>query len=133
MHNGEFWTVVATSATISAVLGAVLKSLGDKWVFDRKLEREYEQKERAELRALIGRYQARMVEAAVDWDRRMMQLYSGEHKHMHPGADGRRDHRQYLYQSVVFRFLSLLSLARRFEAEAFYIKYQMQRKKRQSS
>jgi hypothetical protein len=136
----------------------------------RKLRDEYEMEQQRELRKLMGEYTGRMLEAAVDWDRRMMQLYKywtkpdenappqdddeddpdiGWHM-MCPGRGGpppkrwraralakfsrsgdrfesewfaraRRDPEQYFYLSVVFRFLSLLAIARRFEAEAFYL------------
>ena len=136
----------------------------------RKLRDEYEMEQQRELRKLMGEYTGRMLEAAVDWDRRMMQLYKywtkpdenappqdgdeddpdiGWHM-MCPGRGGpprkrwparalakfsrsgdrlerewfaraRRDPEQYFYLSVVFRFLSLLAIARRFEAQAFYL------------
>jgi hypothetical protein len=41
----------------------------------RKLRDEYEMEQQRELRKLMGEYTGRMLEAAVDWDRRMMQLY----------------------------------------------------------
>jgi hypothetical protein len=116
----------------------------------RKVYTEYELEQQRELRALMGRYTGRMLEAAIDWDRRMMQLYeyaesAADNKDdpdfnwhmMCPGwwlrlgddGDGspsavaqyRRDPEYYFYLSVVFRFLSLLAIARRFEAQAFYI------------
>jgi hypothetical protein len=41
----------------------------------------------------------------------------------------RRDPDQYLYLSVTFRFLRLLAIARRFEAQAFYINTREARKR----
>lgn len=75
--------------------------------------------QRSTLRRVVGSYHGRALEAAVDWDRRMQQLYKGSHKVMHP--DEVCDKEQYFFHSVVFRFLTLLSLARRFEGQAFYI------------
>lgn len=138
----------------------------------RKLHDEYELEQQRELRTLMGGYTGRMLEAAIDWDRRMTQLYDSWEKphppprkgedpdfHWHimsPGheelqemekrwpdrvivkcpvwgsrleakrraeavARYRRHPREYFYLSVVFRFMSLLAIARRFEAEAFYL------------
>jgi hypothetical protein len=64
----------------------------------------------------------------LDWDRRMVQLYdraedeAGARWHeLSPGREKRFEPEQYVYHSLVFRFLCLMALARRFEAEAFYI------------
>jgi len=138
----------------------------------RRLHDEYELEQQRELRTLMGGYTGRMLEAAIDWDRRMTQLYDywekphppprkGEDPDFHwhvmcPGwadllkmdkrwwnrviakssvwgkrlverrrakaaARYRRHPKEYFYLSVVFRFMSLLAIARRFEAEAFYL------------
>lgn len=141
---GSFVAVAA--AVISAVLAY---RLGLRLPYA-----QYELEQQRELRALMGRYTGRMLEAAVDWDRRMMQLYeywdereNKKKKSRHgareededigwhvmcPGWNEedwsaeavpryRRDPKEYFYLSVVFRFVSLLAIARRFEAEAFYL------------
>ncbi len=94
----------------------------------------------------MGRYIGRMLEAAVDWDHRMGTLYKSDFwwEGMSPGLktlneDGnggqvsadvyRRDPDQYIYLSVIFRFLRLLAIARRFEAQAFYINTREARKR----
>jgi hypothetical protein len=138
----------------------------------RKLHDEYELEQQRELRTLMGGYTGRMLEAAIDWDRRMTQLYDSwekphppprkgedpdfhwhvmcpgwadllkmdkrwwnrviaknsvwgkrlvERRHAKAAARYRRHPKEYFYLSVVFRFMSLLAIARRFEAEAFYL------------
>jgi hypothetical protein len=83
--------------------------------FQHKLE------ERKKLRALISEYQGRVLEAANDWHRRMIQICDGQYNNIDPPDTMRLDPTEYYYQSVVFRFLQLMAIARRFEAEAFYI------------
>ena len=51
----------------------------------------------------------------------MQQLYDDGFKNMNPTEERRYSRHEYLYMSVVFRFLSLVGIARKFEAEAFYI------------
>jgi hypothetical protein len=135
-------------AAVAAIVTALINYRGGL----RTVYMKYELEQQRELRALMGRYTGRMLEAAIDWDRRMMQLYDNVEKAagkapgddrdfywhlMCPGwgkrlkseEDGsaeavaryRRDPHEYFYLSVVFRFLSLLAIARRFEAQAFYI------------
>jgi hypothetical protein len=154
-------------AAVATIISAYISYRG----VTRKLYAEYELDQQKELRELMGAYTGRMLEAAIDWDRRMMQLYDYWHKPdpnvvrrkgydpefgwhiMCPGwnklkpkwpnrvietcpgwgdrlrrkriaktvARYRRDPGEYFYLSVVFRFVSLLAIARRFEAEAFYL------------
>jgi len=140
---------------IPAIVAAIVTALINYRGGLRQIYTKYELEQQRELRALMGRYTGRMLEAAVDWDRRMTQLYKNVEKEMEekekrekegedpdfywhlmcPGwgnrlagrgsdqdvARYRRDPNQYFYLSVVFRFLSLLAIARRFEAQAFYI------------
>lgn len=136
-------------AAVAAIVTALISYRGGL----QTIYRNYELEEQKKLRELMGRYTGRMLEAAVDWDRRMTQLYDYAKKRPRTAplnnedyddnfywhfmcphwkerhevnsptalAKYRRDPDAYFYQSVVFRFLSFLSIARRFEAEAFYI------------
>ena len=140
---------------IGVVVGAAITA-AVTWLSSRRsdLFAAYGLEERRKLRDLMGKYTGPLLEAAIDWDRRMMQLYdnvekpkpkkeNAEGKHdeefywhlMSPRKRARRgcspvhrrsrgdwrDPEEYFYLSVVFRFLALLAIARRFEAEAFYI------------
>lgn len=136
-------------AAVAAIVTALISYRGGL----QTIYRNYELEEQKKLRELMGKYTGRMLEAAVDWDRRMTQLYDYAKKRPRTAplndedydhdfywhfmcprwkerrednspialAKYRRDPDAYFYQSVVFRFLSFLSIARRFEAEAFYI------------
>jgi hypothetical protein len=146
---------IVTSIGAPVVIAGAVSALFNYYATRSNLFTQYELEQQRELRALMGQYTGRMLEAAIDWDRRMMQLYKywdpeGEDKEpddpkenvqeagwrqMCPGwgqrlegktgpddlARYRRDPSEYFYLSVVFRFLSLLAIARRFEAEAFYL------------
>jgi hypothetical protein len=121
----------------------------------RKLRSQHRQDERRRLQALIGRYHGPLLEAAIDFDRRMHQLYRSapaDPKKYGEAAEGLTemewfmddgtnyntdnwvygkfcDPDQYMFRSFVFRFLVLCSLARQFEAEAFYHDAQVARQK----
>jgi hypothetical protein len=127
------------AAGVATVVAAVLNNRGAL----RIVNVQYRLEERRKLRDLMGSYTGRMLEAAVDWDHRMRTLYAHDFfwVGMSPGLlkpsedDGEpytedarwRDPDAYLYHSVVYRFLRLLAIARRFEAEAFFIDATMAR------
>lgn len=124
------------------------------WSEARKLRSQHEHEERSKLQALIGRHHGPLLEAALDWDRRMHQLYDSrpaDPNHYGKDAEGLTelewfladptyfgtddwlygkfcDPDEYMFRSYVFRFLALCSQARQFEAQAFYIDSQVARK-----
>jgi hypothetical protein len=111
------WTTLLTSAVVAAVVAGVFTLINNRVT----LYTTYKLEQKKELKNLIGDYHGRMLEAARDWDRRMRRLYEPKGTdHMAPHG-GCYDHEEYLYLSVVFRFLSLLGIARKFESHAFYI------------
>jgi hypothetical protein len=113
------WNTFLTAITSAAVFAAVVTGL---WALINSrvlLYATYTLEQKKELKELIGEYHGRMLEAATDWDRRMQQLYDNKGENMNPGKEHRYDRNQYLYMSVVFRFLSLVGIARKFEARAF--------------
>ena len=115
------WNTFLTAITSAAAFAAVVTGL---WALINNrvlLYATYTLEQKKEVKKSIGEYHGRMLEAAADWDRRMQQLYDNEGKHMNPGEKHRYDRDQYLFLSVVFRFLSLVGIARKFEATAFYI------------
>jgi hypothetical protein len=112
---------VIVAGLVSAAVAGIAQFLNSRFLFEYQLQRQYAQEERKKLRELIGRYKGRILEASLDWHRRMVQIYDGTYDYLSP-PDGHRLHeQQYYYQSVVFRFLQLMGIARQFEAEAFYI------------
>jgi hypothetical protein len=125
----EWATVVGVSGIVSGAVSAGLGLLRDKAF----LGAQFKHDQRKKLRELIGEYHGRMLEAALDWDRRMGQLYDraargeeGARWHeLAPGPQKRFAPEQYVYQSLVFRFLCLMALARRFEVEAFFIRLEV--------
>jgi len=166
-------SALSTVGTVAGTAVIALLAASATYYFGvRKLHDEYELEQQRELRTLMGEYTGRMLEAAIDWDRRMTQLYDYWKKPLRPPQKGedpdfnwhvmcpgwadllkmekrwphrvtakcpvwgkrlaekrlakaaaryRRHPREYFYLSVVFRFMSLLAIARRFEAEAFYL------------
>ena len=140
---GTFLTGVAALTAIGLV----------GWGERRKLLTQSRHDERRKLRELIDRFHGRLLEAAIDWDRRMHQLYdsnlapedwpnarkgmtevayflSDPDHHGQPATyiHGKLlDQEQYLFRSYVLRFLALCGFARRFEREAFYINAQAAR------
>jgi hypothetical protein len=157
-HHGSVTNSLVTTAAapswltyvtaLSALAVALFTFLVGPYTEVRKLRGQRGESERQKLRELIEKYHARLLEAAVDWDRRMHQLY--EHEPVTPrrgepypkrSPDDPHAHAlshlrgvdfleadQYLFRSYVFRFLALCALARKFEAEAFYIDAQYARR-----
>ena len=109
------------SGAVGAVTAAVVSFAKELRFADAALRLQHRHEERKKLRELQSRYMGRVLESALDWDRRMSQIYEGAYRWLDPPDDQRLDRRQYYYHSVIFRFLQLTAIARRFEAEAFYI------------
>ena len=109
------------SGAVAAVIAAAVSFAKELRFADAGLRLQHRHDERKKLRELQSRYKGRVLEAALDWDRRMSQIYEGAYRWLDPPDDQRLDRREYYYHSVIFRFLQLTALARRFEAEAYYI------------
>jgi tetratricopeptide (TPR) repeat protein len=121
---------VGPAVVSSAVVAAGVSALSSVITNRDNLYAAYRLDQKKKLRELIGAYSGRMLEAASDWDRRMHQLYAPNGTdHMAVPEEKLHAHDQYLYLSVVFRFLSLLGIARKFESEAFYIDSRIARPK----
>jgi hypothetical protein len=119
--SANLWQVLGVSAIVSGAITAGTQLFINRRFFDYQLRRQHEQDERRKLRELISRYQGRLLEAALDWDRRAEQIYDGHFDDLRPPEGQWTSHEQYYFQSVVFRFLHLMAMARRLEGEAFYI------------
>jgi hypothetical protein len=143
------WTTVVAPVVTSASAVVAVGTVG--WAESRKLRTQHRFEERRKLRSLIGRYRGQLLEAALDWDRRMSQLYTSREelakRDPPPKAEDISQQEDYLdddlfrksddpvlrtygkfcspteyvFRSYVFRFLVLCAIARRFEAEAFFI------------
>jgi hypothetical protein len=115
------WYFVILTGAIGAVVGGLVQYARDRQLADYTLRLQHKHEERKKLRELESRYMGRMLEAALDWDRRMTQIYKGAYKDLDPPDEERTLTKYYYFHSVIFRFLQLTAIARRFEAEAFYI------------
>jgi hypothetical protein len=111
---------IVTPAIVAAIVGTAGGAFGGILKDRAAMKFQHRLEERRKLRELQSRYNGRILEAALDWDRRMMQLYEGAYGWLDPDDHKRTDAGEYYFQSVVFRFLQLTAIARRFEAEAFY-------------
>jgi hypothetical protein len=112
---------VIVAGLVSAAIAGLIQFANNRYLFEYQLQRQHAQEERKKLRELINRYKGRVLEASLDWHRRMVQIYDGQYVNLSPPKHQRLHEQQYYYQSVVFRFLQLMAIARQFEAEAFYI------------
>lgn len=113
---------LATSLLTAAhsLFGAPVKYWLEKKALRNKLATEYEYEQRKNLRALIGKYQGRMLEAAETLNHRMWNLYINQDKGW-LDAHGHYEKSGYYHFSFVYRFLGFFSLARQFESEAVLI------------
>jgi hypothetical protein len=89
----------------------------------QKAKTEYEFAQRAELRATIGSYRGRLLEAGTSLNYRLGQIYNKRDKGW---LDVRGDYtkrwpRHYFFNSTIYRFMAFVALANRFEREAIYI------------
>lgn len=109
------------SGAVGAATAAAVNFAKELRFADAALRLQHRHEERKKLHELQSRYKGRLLEAALDWDRRMSQIYEGSYRWLDPPDEERLDRREYYYHSVIFRFLQLSAIARRFEAEAFYI------------
>src|SRR5439155_5054631 len=109
----------AGTAFVTTLLATPVRYFVDKRALQHQLRSQYEHDQRKQLKELIGRYHGRLVEAADAWHNRMNNLYKydGEGR---LDAGGRYGELEYYFGTTVYRFVALCSLARRFEAEAFF-------------
>jgi hypothetical protein len=115
--------ISAGAGALAALAAPLVQSRLSRKTLEHQLQAEYEYEQRKELRKLIGRYHGRLVEAADTWRNRMTNLYdhqAGEAARRMT-VDGAFSEPDYYFGTTVYRFMSLASLARQFEAEAFYL------------
>jgi hypothetical protein len=107
--------VAAGVALVTTLVAAPLRLQVENRLLSRRLQLEYEYEQRKELRNLIGRYHGRLLAASEAWHYRLGNLYENvdEGWLAHPS--------EYYFLTTCHRFLSVCSLVRSFEREAFYI------------
>lgn len=126
---GQTWltVVVGVGGILAGIFGALaspyLQSFFGRKTLEHQLEAEYKYEQRKELRKLIGLFHGRLVEAADAWRTRMNNLYDHQagDAPRRMTVDGAYAEPDYYFGTTVYRFMSLASLARQFEAKAFYI------------
>lgn len=118
----------AQAALISAVVAVVtllvstpLRHWWDRKFLRFKLRVEYEYEQRKRLREMIGRYDGRILEAAVSLNYRFWNLYKNVGEGWLDIHGDYANKENYYFQSSVCRFLHFCSLVLRFEREAQFI------------
>jgi hypothetical protein len=122
-------------AVVVAALTALATTLATNWIKERqrletekalhraKADTDYEYEQRKKLRDAIGEYRGQLVEAATDFNYRLMNLDRNVSKGWLE-VDGEYDMpkgRLYYFRSKVYRFLVLASVGNRFERRALHI------------
>lgn len=121
--------MAAAVSVLTSILAVLFTPLGSYLVAKRqlrdRLKTEYEYEQRKKLRDLIGRYHGRVLHAAEEMQYRMRSLYIYEDKGwLQVGKDyckvsSNPDY--YYFHTMVYRFLALCVVIRRFETEAIYV------------
>src|SRR3954467_8597112 len=91
----------------------------EKALHRAKADTDYEYEQRKKLRDAIGEYRGQLVEAATDFNYRLMNLDRNIDKGWLnvEGAYGAPRGRQYYFRTSVYRFACLASIGNRFERE----------------
>lgn len=110
-------------AAITTLATSPIKYLFDKLLHRAKAKTDYEYEERKQLRAKIGSYHGRLLEAAVSLNYRLNQIYDKRAKgwlNVQGEYTKRWPHHQF-FNSTIYRFMAFVAVANRFEREAIYI------------
>src|SRR5262249_35108870 len=123
-------TLMTINASVSAALIAAVVSglvtLATKLWLDRRahqsdLEADYRHEQRKSLQALIGRYHGGLLEHAVSWNYRTLNLFANVERGWLQRGGEYCDRSHYYFHSSVYRLLALLGLAQLFEDQQIYI------------
>ncbi|MBW8060375.1 MAG: hypothetical protein FVQ78_08630 [Solirubrobacterales bacterium] len=118
------WSAVVIAAATALV--TTLAAAPARLVVDRRLQRsqveiEYEHEQRKALRAKIGTYHGRLLEAALDMNYRLVNLnLNWKSGWLNVGGEYRAPGQHYL-RTTAFRFIRLAGLAHKFEREAIVV------------
>lgn len=114
------WLTGLLTAGVAALVSGAVSYLFNRQELLHKLQAEYEQEQKRELRELIGKYHGPLVHAANSLNYRMWNLY----RHYDRGwldVEGDYSADKYYFASFVYRFLGFFTLVRQFEAEAIVL------------
>ena len=107
---------------LTGFVGPALKHAFDRWSVRHRLEVEYEYEERKKLRALIGKYHGRVLEAAESLNHRLWNLQENQDKGW-LAIGGRFEEAQehYYFSTTVHRLIALMAYFHQFQGDAIYI------------
>jgi len=97
---------------------ALSKANLDDELSERGAARDYDYERLKELRALVGRFKGRLLQAALDLEERLRRLETAPHEWLRPRPPD--DSYGYFFRTTVYRFAALQRLAVAFEREAIY-------------
>ena len=113
-------TAALVAAGVSLATAFLTKLWLDRRAHEEDLEADHRLEQRKALLQLIARYHGGLVEHATSWNYRMANMFANVEKGW-LGVGGDYRGRHYYIDSTVHRWLALLALAQRFEAEEIFI------------
>jgi len=123
-HTDLLW-----AAMVSVVVSAAVSYWFKRRETRHTAEVEYEYEQRKKLRALIGRYHGRLLNAANSMNYRMWNLYANHDKGWLDVAGDYADPNHYYFRSSVYRFLNVCALLCQLENEAILLDARIAQKK----
>jgi len=108
------------AAVISAIISAAVSYAFRRSEIRFNLVAEYEQEQRKQLRALVGRYHGRLLQVASSLNSRLWNLYTNRDAGW-LDANGQYTQLGYYLATTIHRFLSFCTFSRKFESEAIYL------------
>ena len=115
--------IAGVVAFVTAMATTPIRFVADNLLQRSKARTEYEYEQRKELRAKIGGYHGRLLEAATSLNYRLGKIYEKrEHDWLNVNGDyTKRWPRHHFFNTTIYRFMTFVALASRFEGEAIYI------------
>lgn len=115
--------IAALTALVTTLVAAPVRLLVDKRLQRSQVEIEYEHEQRKALRAKIGAYHGRLLEAALDLNFRLLNINANwEAGWLNVGGGYQTPPpAQHYLRTTAFRFIRLAGLANRFEREAIVV------------
>jgi hypothetical protein len=115
--------IAALTALVTTLVAAPVRLLVEQRLQRSQVEIEYEHEQRKALRAKIGTYHGRLLEAALDLNYRLVNINANwEAGWLNVGGGYRMPPpAQHYLRTTAFRFIRLAGLANRFEREAIVV------------